>query len=122
MSHSRWNLLPPVPEQRLINTSDFPPLITQILYNRGLIEPSQIESFITADDRLSGDPTLLSGMHQARFRCVLANMTNRNSNQPVKTIVDSKHHTDIITRDAVTASMAIPLAFPMVGLIKFVFI
>ena len=68
MSHSRWNLLPSIPDDYLINTSGFPPLIAQLLYNRDLTELSQLESFITADARLSGDPFLLPGMHQAVAR------------------------------------------------------
>jgi len=68
LSHSRWNLLPPITDKHLINTSGFPSLIAQLLYNRGLTEPSQLESFIAADDRLSGDPALLPGMPQAVAR------------------------------------------------------
>ena len=68
MSRSRWNLLPPIPDKHWINTSGFSPLIAQLLYNRGITEPSQLESFITADDRLSGDPFLLPDMHQAVTR------------------------------------------------------
>ena len=68
MGHSRWNLLPTAPDKRLINASGFPSLIAQLLYNRGLTEPSQLELFIAADDRLSGDPFLLPGMHQAVAR------------------------------------------------------
>ncbi len=65
MSHSRWNLLPRIPERHPVMASGFPPLIAQLLYNRGLTEPSQLEPFLAADERLSGDPFLLSGMHQA---------------------------------------------------------
>jgi len=42
--------------------------MAQLLYNRGLTEPSQLELFIAVDDRLSGDPFLLPGMHQAVAR------------------------------------------------------
>jgi len=68
LSHSRWNLLLPVPDKNFINTSGFPSLIAQLLYNRGLTEPSQLESFITADERLSFDPFLLPDMHHAVAR------------------------------------------------------
>ncbi len=40
----------------------------QILYNRGLIEPSQLQSFITGDKSLANDPFLLPDMHQAVAR------------------------------------------------------
>ncbi len=68
MNHSRWNLLPPAPDGYLDVASGFPPLIAQLLYNRGLTEPSQLEAFITADGRLSGDPFLLPDMHRAVAR------------------------------------------------------
>jgi len=42
--------------------------VVQLLYNRGLTEPSRLELFITGDKRLSGDPFLLQGMHQAVAR------------------------------------------------------
>ena len=68
MGHSRWNLLPPFPDKSLFNTSGFPALINQLFYNRGLTEPSRLESFLAADERLSGDPLLLPGMPQAVSR------------------------------------------------------
>ena len=68
MNHRRWNLLPPVPDKYLAEYSGFPPLIVQILYNRGLTEPSQLQSFIAGDESLAGDPFLLPDMHQAIAR------------------------------------------------------
>ena len=65
MNNSRWNVLPPAPNQYLANTSGFSPLIAQLLYNRHLVEPSQLELFIAGDERLSGDPFLLPDVHQA---------------------------------------------------------
>jgi len=52
----------------LVNTPGFSPLIVQLLYNRGLTEPSQIQSFITSDESLFHDPFLLLNMHQAVAR------------------------------------------------------
>ena len=78
MNHSRWNLLPPAPDQCLVNASGFSPLMAQLLYNRGLSEPSQIESFIVADKRLSGDPFLLPDMHQAVTRIYQALLSGEN--------------------------------------------
>jgi len=68
LNNSRWNVLPPAPSQYLANTSGFPPLIAQLLYNRNLVEPSQLELFIAGDERLSGDPLLLPDVHQAVAR------------------------------------------------------
>ncbi len=68
MNHSRWNLLPPAPAQYLTNTSGLPPLIAQLLYNRGVTEPSRIRAFLTGDKCLSGNPFLLPDIHQATTR------------------------------------------------------
>jgi len=68
LNHSRWNLLPPAPAEYLARTASFPPLIAQLFYNRGLTETSQLESFITADERLSDNPFSLPGMPQALSR------------------------------------------------------
>ncbi len=67
LNHSRWNVLPPAPAQ-FVTDSGFSGLIAQLLYNRGLREPSQIELFLAADERLSSDPFLLPGMDQAVAR------------------------------------------------------
>ncbi len=77
MNHSRWDLLPPAPES-LVNASTFPPLITQLLYNRGLAESSQIELFIAGDKRLAGNPFLLPDMHQAVARIYQALLSGEN--------------------------------------------
>lgn len=64
MNHLRWNLLPPVPAGHPVCNCGFSPLLVQLMYNRGLTEPAQIESFITSDSKLSGDPLLLPDIHQ----------------------------------------------------------
>lgn len=68
MNRYRWNLLPPAPAEHSVNTSGLSPLIARLLYNRGVTEPSQIELFLAADERLAGDPELLPDMHQAVAR------------------------------------------------------
>jgi len=78
LSHSRWNLLPAIPEGYLRDTPGFPPLVVQILYNRGLTESSRLESFIAADERLSGDPYLLPDMHRAVSRLYQGLLSNEN--------------------------------------------
>ena len=67
MSHSRWNLLPPAPDQ-LVNDSGFSPLVTQLLYNRGIRRPEDFQSFLSSDRSLSGDPFLLPDMQLAVSR------------------------------------------------------
>jgi single-stranded-DNA-specific exonuclease len=43
-------------------------IMAQLLYNRGLSDPSQIELFLEGDSRLAYDPFLLPDMHQAVSR------------------------------------------------------
>ena len=78
MSHCRWNLLPPVPDKDLLDCSSFSPLIVQLLHNRGLREPSQLQSFLAGDKSLSGSPLLLPDMHQAVARIYQALLSNEN--------------------------------------------
>jgi single-stranded-DNA-specific exonuclease len=78
LSHSRWNLLPTVPDNHPLINSGFSPLVAQLLYNRGITEPSQLESFIVADDSLAGDPFLMPDMHQAVARIYQALLSGEN--------------------------------------------
>lgn len=64
MSRTHWKLLPPIPAEQTA-TAGIHPLIIQLLHNRGITEPSQFEPFLSADDRLQGDPFLLPDMPQA---------------------------------------------------------
>ncbi|MFC2027022.1 single-stranded-DNA-specific exonuclease RecJ, partial [Chloroflexota bacterium] len=68
MNRPRWNLLPTIPADHPINSYGLSGLTAQLLYNRGLTESSQIEQFLEADKRLSGDPLLIPDMHQAVAR------------------------------------------------------
>ena len=63
MSHTYWNLLPPV--ERGAAVDGIHPLIVQLLYNRGISGVSQTELFLNVDRRLENDPFLLHDMHQA---------------------------------------------------------
>jgi single-stranded-DNA-specific exonuclease len=78
LNHYRWNLLPLVPDEYLVKTSGFSPLIAQLLYNRGLTEPSQLELFITGDKRLSGDPSRLPDIQPAVARTYRALLSGEN--------------------------------------------
>ncbi|MDD4859105.1 MAG: single-stranded-DNA-specific exonuclease RecJ [Dehalococcoidales bacterium] len=67
MNHSRWNLLPPAPDN-FISTAEFPRLMLEILYHRGITEPAQIKPFLAGDRRLVTDPFRLPDMQQAVAR------------------------------------------------------
>ncbi|HEX7475117.1 MAG TPA: single-stranded-DNA-specific exonuclease RecJ, partial [Dehalococcoidales bacterium] len=68
MNHSRWNLLPPATKEYLAQAAGSSSLMAQLLYNRGLEDPAKMELFLAGDERLSGDPLLLSGMQTAISR------------------------------------------------------
>lgn len=68
MNHSRWNLLPPAPNEILASTGGLPALVYQLLYNRGITDPHQMELFLAGDERLAFDPFLLPDMHSAVSR------------------------------------------------------
>ncbi len=68
MNRYRWNILPPAPEEHLAATSGLSPLIAQLLYNRGITEPSQLEPFLSGDKRLAGDPSHLPDIEPAVAR------------------------------------------------------
>jgi len=78
LNRYRWNLLPLAPDSYRANIPGFPPLLAQLLYNRGIRELSQLEPFITADKRLSADPSLLPDMSLAVSRVYRALLSGEN--------------------------------------------
>ncbi|MFH1003457.1 MAG: single-stranded-DNA-specific exonuclease RecJ [Chloroflexota bacterium] len=78
LSHSRWNLCPPVPEAILTAAPDLPPFIVQLLYNRGITELADLPAFLAADRSLSADPFRLPDMDRAvgrLYRALLSGET-----------------------------------------------
>ncbi len=63
---ARWGVLPLVPQDYL-NASGVPPLIAQLLYNRG-VKLEDIDPFLSVDRRLEGNPFLLPDMSEAVSR------------------------------------------------------
>ena len=78
MRRCRWHILPPAPHELSVSMPGFSPLVVQLLYNRGITEPSHLQSFLAADNRLSGDPWLLPDMHQAVARIYRALLSGEN--------------------------------------------
>ena len=68
MSHSRWNLLPPAKVLPEKDGAGFPPLLVQLLYNRGISRPEDFRPFLASDRSLLGDPLLLPDMDKAVIR------------------------------------------------------
>jgi len=63
---ARWEVLPPAPAEYL-GAANLPPLIAQLLYNRG-VKPNQIKPFLAADHQLQGNPFLLPDLSPAVSR------------------------------------------------------
>jgi len=73
LSRTHWRLL--TPTQPPLDIPGVNPLVAQLLCNRGISEPSQIETFLNADSRLESDPFLLPDIHQAVSRTYQALLT-----------------------------------------------
>jgi single-stranded-DNA-specific exonuclease len=63
----RWQIAAPVSEQHLALLPDLPPLVVQLLHNRGITEPGDVQSFL-AGRYAAGNPFQLKGMNQAVAR------------------------------------------------------
>ncbi len=60
--------MPPcLPAEQLAGTG-LSPLMAQLLYNRGIADPAQIDSFLAADENLLNDPFLLPDIEKAVAR------------------------------------------------------
>lgn len=73
MNHRRWRVLPS-PPPGFLQAMGNPPLVNQLLFNRGLTERAKAESFLTVGPDLRHDPALLIDMDKAvaRIRRALA--------------------------------------------------
>ena len=61
-----WRILPTVPSD-FVTSTGFSNLQASLLFNRGLIDPYQIELFLNPDHRVSHDPFLLPDMDTAIY-------------------------------------------------------
>jgi single-stranded-DNA-specific exonuclease len=73
LSRTHWRLL--TPSQPPPGIAGVNPLIARLLSNRGISEPSHIETFLAADSRLESDPFLLPDIQQAVNRTYKALFT-----------------------------------------------
>lgn len=63
MAHTHWKLLPEADKPLLFRGAGS--LVSKLLYNRGVTDPSDAETFLKADKRLAIDPFSVPDMHQA---------------------------------------------------------
>jgi single-stranded-DNA-specific exonuclease len=79
LSHSRWNLLPPLKDlPQKDSNSRYSPLLVQLLYNRGINRPEDFPAFLASDRSLLGDPLLLPDMPKAVARVYQALLSGEN--------------------------------------------
>jgi len=64
---SDWRILPPVPTD-VLSSDELPPLLRQLLYNRGVRDVVQARAFLAADITSGGDPFALPDMDAAVSR------------------------------------------------------
>lgn len=64
----RWDLLPVAPSQQFSALPHLPPLMAQLLFNRGLREPGEVDDFLYGAEGLAADPFLLADMERAVAR------------------------------------------------------
>lgn len=64
----RWDVLPAAPPQQFLVLPHLPPLVVQVLYNRGLREPGEVDAFLYSIEELGADPFLLPDMDRAVAR------------------------------------------------------
>lgn len=78
MSHFRWDIQPGIPETHPLYEIKLTPLLRQILYNRGVVSPQQVDLFLAADRRLAGDPMELPDIELALNRIYQAILTGEH--------------------------------------------
>ena len=64
----RWQVLPRASEAHFARFPDLPPLVVQILSNRGVTEPDEVHDFLSCRPSDETDPFLLKGMPEAVAR------------------------------------------------------
>ncbi len=66
-SRYRWEVTPPAPQAHLARFDTLDPLVVQLLYNRGLVEPDEVRAFLEAEPD-DDNPFRLRGMNTAVTR------------------------------------------------------
>ena len=63
----KWQIAPPAPQDQLARFPQLSPLVVQLLYNRGLTAPRDVQDFL-AGAHPEDNPFRLKGMNQAVTR------------------------------------------------------
>jgi single-stranded-DNA-specific exonuclease len=65
---NQWHVAPPISAKAEQQMAHIPPVLRQILFNRGLIEPADVQAFLEGRYLSSTDPFLLADMDKAVAR------------------------------------------------------
>lgn len=68
LRQNKWQIAPPLPQAVQQQYSHLHPILLQVLYNRGIIEPAHIQAFLEGRYLESTDPFLLPDMDKAVAR------------------------------------------------------
>ena len=68
LTNYRWQIAPPVPPSLIQELGHFNPILLQVLYNRGLSKPADIQAFLEGRYLAKDDPFLLADMDKAVAR------------------------------------------------------
>lgn len=68
LRENKWQIAPAVPTQTRQRLAHIPPVLLQVLYNRGLTDPAHIQAFLEGRYLESTDPFLLADMDKAVAR------------------------------------------------------
>jgi len=71
-----WNILPPITPEADIALSAFPPVLRQVLFNRGFAADAEARAFLRAEPNFNTDPFQMTGMQTAVERICLAIQNN----------------------------------------------
>jgi len=65
MHNKRWVIAPPITTQAVESLSAFPPILKQILFNRGMGTDAEARAFLKAQPNFNNDPFQMIGMQAA---------------------------------------------------------
>lgn len=68
LRENKWQVAPAVPAQTRQRLAHIPPVLLQVLYNRGLTDPAHVQAFLEGRYLESTDPFLLADMEKAVAR------------------------------------------------------
>ena len=65
MQTKRWQIAPPITSQADLALADYPPILRQVLFNRGYTTNAEARNFLKAEIGHNDDPYQLTGMKTA---------------------------------------------------------